>query len=94
MTFNVKDKSLHEFFGITETHGRIDVSPYHLLQDEIIIPNKRNLQVNDTVIFELEDFTVHSRKRLISTYDYNVESYDSIGVKLKLLNFTTKLDTD
>lgn len=95
MKFSVKDKSLHTFFGITKDDRReIDSSPYYLMKEEIILPRNKDLPRDSeaVVIFELEDISQMSRKRLINTYTYKLDSYDDVSVRLTLIDFNITLD--
>jgi len=93
-TINIKDKSLSAY--LLEHHlesQRYSPSeyqnnrPYHLMQDEMILKNTSGLNVEDTVIFEIEDVSQGSRSKLLNTYIYGVGKYDDFSVKLKLTDF-------
>lgn len=91
LKFNVKDKSLHTFFGITKEEGmRREISPYHLLRNEIILPKKPELPEGTEILFELEDESKQSLTSLLNYYTYLVEKYDDVSVKLVLINFYVK----
>jgi hypothetical protein len=94
LKFNVKDKSLHTFFGI-ESKGRDsvrqDINPYYLMKDEIIIPKRPELSEVGIVIFELSDTSEGSRKELVNVYSYQINEYDDVSIKLNLVDF--KIET-
>lgn len=92
LKFNVKDKSLLTFFGLTEDKEsmRREISPYHLMRDEIILPKRPELANVDEIVFELEDQSQNSRARLVNTYRYDIDPYDDVSLKLTLTSFSVK----
>lgn len=90
LKFNVKDKSLHTFFGIdkgSDNDIRRSISPYHMMGDEIVLTKRPELPEGTQVVFELSDRSEISRKELINVYTYDVTPYDDVSVKLVLQNF-------
>lgn len=100
--FNVKDKSANTFFAehaleqncedMMGARKGPDVSAYHLLRDEIFLKKSAGIEVNQTVIFQLEDRSVMSKKPLVNTYTYQAEQYDNVGIKLVLKDFKISIN--
>jgi hypothetical protein len=63
-----------------------------LFQDEILIVNLNDLKDNDFIMFELEDISENSRRKLLTHYSYNLVKYDDICYKLILSNFSVVLN--
>lgn len=93
VVFNVKENSINEFFEISEREQRERCSPmgaisaYHLMKDEIFISRSKIGERDTQVKFELTDWSNGSQKSLVNTYLYDVCEYDSLKLKLKLVDF-------
>lgn len=95
--FNVKDKSLQEFFkrnlsnySPNDIRSVMDISAYHYLQDELIFKKDGDIKAGETVVFELSDYTKMSNKPLTNVYTYKAESYDDVSIKLTMIAFKIK----
>ncbi len=88
MIFNVKDESLSKFFypNDDDKNNNINISPYHMMQDNILMVKRTEFGVGDNIIFDLVDFTSGSRTKLSSIYIYIVEDFDSVQIRLKLVS--------
>jgi hypothetical protein len=96
--FNVKDKSALIFFrehGVDKEHprgmiGSDEMSAYYFMKDEIYLKKAAWIEVGTTVVFDLTDMSLGSRRELTNVYTYKVEAYDDVCVKLVLENFDVK----
>jgi len=92
----IKDKSSVEFFrknfsefkeNDNSVYNDNSTSIYHLMKDEIILKKSDEFEIESIIIFELKDMSRNSNKELRNIYKYKVSKYDSISVKLTLLEF-------
>lgn len=86
----IKGESLIEFFAkwkyeINECR-REPQSHLHLLKDVIYLSKGVGLKNGDMIKFESPDISTWSHKQLKNTHIYRVENYDSILVKLVLID--------
>lgn len=102
-TFNVREQSLIEFFekfqpgceGLAEgIRQRCDpsekTSPYHLMQDTIILRNSCGIKEGTKVMFHLVDDSSRSGTKLAHEYEYEASKYDDCTIELKLVTFKVK----
>jgi hypothetical protein len=72
-----------------------DASMYHLMKDTIYLKKSteytHNLTEGETVIIEVGDFSVETRKEIVNIYTYKVSYYDDVAYKLELKNFKIEL---
>ena len=90
--FEVKEKSLNEFFKkyvpdyINQTQREYESGYYQYFRDEkdIFIIKSDDIEIGTNIIFEFEDDFIKTRKKYITHYIYNVEEYDNVLNKLVL----------
>ncbi len=97
--FNVKTNSLQEFFrknvsgceelNLDVSHGGCGISPYNLMQDEIMV--RKGMTHLDEFVFHLRDYGSQSNTTLQHEYTYDVEGYDSVNDRLVLRDFKVTL---
>lgn len=94
----IKEDSIYKFFrdltGIDYTPDPMrssSCSAYHLMKDIIYIDKVKFLELfecQDTgVIFEIKSKAIDNISILTNTYVYNVHDFDSIQLKLELIDF-------
>jgi hypothetical protein len=96
-TITIKEKSVQEFLhrNLIQSHkydhhgNRVNLMDHRdtqmMMMDELHIykDNFSNIKVDDTVIFLLDDIARMSDTKLIDTFTYTCESYDSFSLILK-----------
>ena len=93
-TLNVKDKSVHNFLNehcLNEELGRAlaqgGVSAYHLMGDALYFKKNCGLKEGESILIQLKDRSLNSKKDLINNYWYTAEKYDDISFKMVLDDF-------
>ncbi len=102
-TFNVREQSLAEFFekfqpgceGLAEgIRQKCDpsnnASPYHLMQDTIILRNTCEIKTGSEVKFTLVDYSKQSYTKLTHEYIYEAKKHDDCSIELNLRTFNVK----
>lgn len=100
LNFEVKENSLQEFaekyfvnIDRPQDFGRSSkeqLNPYYILGRQEIFVRKNIIDVieKDPVIkFTLSDLSNISRATLLNTYQYSIEKYDDVLLKLVLIDF-------
>ena len=102
--FNVKGQSAQEFFDKyalaqdpeigNRGGGDQRISAYHLMREVIYLKKevKELLDTGQDFCFELFDESRMTGKKLINTYIYGVTDYDSISVRLVLIDFKVSVN--
>lgn len=98
VAFNVKEKSVYAFLEERLLEHRPDerervydftnVSPYHLLKDEMYFKKNCGIKPGQLIKIELYDSSKGSGKTLKNIYTYRAEKYDDVSIKLTLHHFT------
>lgn len=102
MSFEVKENSIHEFADKylvdpqrpQDTGRKEPINPYYILGRQEIYIRKEIMDViqNDSVIkFELADESRNNRTRLVNIYQYSIEKYDDVLLKLELIDFKIEI---
>lgn len=102
--FDVKKQSAQEFFdkyclsvdperSNFSDRNREKISAYHLMKDIIYLKNELKTEAGESDIrIILADESNMLRTKLLHTYVYKVEDYDSVSVKLTLQSFKVTVD--
>lgn len=99
--FNIKDESLALFLqenltNISKDHRIFQdgllgtVTPQHMMRDELYF-KKEKFDIGDLIILELSDRSQIRGTELINKYTYEAQEYDSVSVKMKLINFKVNI---
>lgn len=101
--FEVKENSIQEFaekYFVDPTRGmdgvgrKEPVNPYYLLGRQEVFVRKEIMEVieNDpTIKFTLADESRNTRTRLVNIYQYSIEKYDDVLLKLELIDFKVEI---
>ena len=94
---NVKDKSVPAFLeekllgNKSDSGSRIgvdrDISPYHLMRDEMLFKKDCGIKIGEVIKIELLDRAQNSGRQLKNTYIYKAEEYDDVAIKMVLKDF-------
>ena len=82
--------SMREFNERTDVN---DVNWKNFFRDSIHIRKDKGIKTGDTIEFELDDFSAKSQQNLVNKYRYNVYSYDSATLELRLIDFKIEVVT-
>ncbi|SEC45030.1 hypothetical protein SAMN04489761_3026 [Tenacibaculum sp. MAR_2009_124] len=96
---NIKQRSVNKFFldhsvlpeRLPSGKHIEDVSPYHLLRDEIYFKIDCDIKEGDSILIELKDKSRNSEKELVNLYTYTAEKYDDVSIKMVLDDFKVKV---
>ena len=91
----VKDKSVLHFFsenliGFRQDERqqlRPDENIYYLMKDEIFLNKNCGIDVGGLITFEIKDQSRMSNRELKNIYQYVVNEYDDVSVRLELVFF-------
>lgn len=101
--FEVKENSVQEFADKyfidaqrpMDGSGRKEpINPYYLLGRQEVFVRKEIMEIieNDaTIKFSLADESRNTRTRLVNIYQYSIEKYDDVLLKLELIDFKVEI---